>query len=77
MSERPQTTLHIISKTHNVPLHVFFLCGSVKEITYETSHLPPLKYCLIRACVIGQEPLSATIQSTQDMTLGSVLGYKY
>ena len=39
----------------------------LKEITNETSHLPPLKHRLIRACVIGQEPLSATNQSTQDI----------
>ena len=32
----------------------------LKEITYETSHLLPLKHCLIIACMIGQEPLSAT-----------------
>ena len=39
----------------------------VKEIKYETSHLLPLKHRLISACVIGQEPLSATNQSTQDI----------
>ena len=39
----------------------------VKEITYETSHLPPLKYHLIRAYVISQELLLATNQSTQDI----------
>ena len=38
----------------------------LKEITYETSHLLPLKHHLIRACMIGQEPLLATNQSTQD-----------
>ena len=39
----------------------------LKEITYETSHLPPLKHRLIRTCVIGQDPLSATNQITQDI----------
>ena len=34
-------------------------------MTYEISHLPPLKHRLIRACVIRQEPLLATNQSTQ------------
>ena len=39
----------------------------LKEKTYETSHLPPLKHRLISACVIGQEPLSVTNQITQDI----------
>ena len=51
-----------------------FLLAMLKEITYKTSHSPPLKHHPIRAYAIDQEPLSATKRHT---TLGSVLGYKY
>ena len=54
------------------PENIKYPAKNVKEIAYETSHLPSLKYRLIRACVIGQEPLLATNQSTC-----SVLEYKY
>ena len=54
------TILYILYQQHTMYHCVFFLCGKVKEITYETSHLPPRKHRLIRACVIGQEKLSAT-----------------
>ena len=48
----------------------------LKEIIYESSYLPPLKHCLIRACVTGQDPLSATNQSTQCIPQVLVLEYK-
>ena len=69
---------NLLIEVHDITWRIPKSLSIVKEIAYETSHLPPLKYRLYkRLCNLSRTIVGNQSEHTRHTTLGSVLGSKY